>query len=85
MRTTLSIDDELLKRAKVHAAETGRTLGEVMEDGLRVALAGRREPAEPLLPLPTFGGTGIQAGVDLGSNAALHDRMDEEAGIDALR
>lgn len=85
MRTTVSIDDELLKRAKVRADETGRTAGEVIEDGLRVALAPHRKQAEPLVPLPTFGGTGIQAGIDLGSHSTLHERMDEEAGIDALR
>lgn len=81
----MTIDDQLLIRAKVHAAETGRTLGEVMEDGLRVALAGRPEQPGPLVPLPTHSGTGIQPGVDLASNAALRDRMDEETGVDALR
>ena len=85
VRTTVSIDDELLKRAKVHAAESGRTLGQVLEDGLRMALVGRREPREPLVPLPTYGGTGVQPGIDLTSNTALRDRMDEEVDIDALR
>ena len=39
MKTTLDIDDELLKRARRHARETGRPLRAVVEDGLRRVLA----------------------------------------------
>lgn len=34
MKTTVEIDDELLRRAKVHAAEQGTTLRSVLEDAL---------------------------------------------------
>ena len=85
MRTTVTIDDELLRRAKILAAESGRTLGQVVEDGLRVALSARPESRKRLVALPTFGGSGVQPGVDLASNTALRDLMDEDAGVDALR
>ena len=39
MKTTLDIQDELLGRAKRHAAETGRTLRAVVEDGLQRVLS----------------------------------------------
>ncbi len=41
MKTTLDIHDELLRRAKRHAKETGRPLRAVIEDGLRRVLAPR--------------------------------------------
>ncbi|MCY4572999.1 MAG: type II toxin-antitoxin system VapB family antitoxin [Gemmatimonadetes bacterium] len=39
MKTTIEIHDELLIRAKRYAAQTGRTLRAVVEEGLRIALA----------------------------------------------
>ncbi len=39
MKTTLDIDDELLALARRHAANTGQTLGDVIEDGLRRVLS----------------------------------------------
>lgn len=42
MKTTLDIHDELLRRAKRHAKETGRPLRAVVEDGLRCVLASAR-------------------------------------------
>ena len=38
MKTTVDIGDELLARAKRHAADTGRPLRAVIEEGLRLAL-----------------------------------------------
>ena len=39
MKTTIDIHDELLARAKRHAAETRRPLRAVVEDGLRQVLS----------------------------------------------
>ena len=39
MKTTLDIHDELLRRAKRHARETGRPLRAVVEEGLRRVLS----------------------------------------------
>lgn len=78
MRTTIRLDDQLLARAKEHAARTGRTLTAVIEDALRRALAdANRSPDRPVPVFPTFGGDGLQPGVDLADSAALLDLMDE--------
>lgn len=81
MRTTVRLDDELLAAAKRRAAETGRTLTEVMADALRRELALPAALAERgSVELPTFGGNGLQPGVDLDDTAGLVDLM--EAGAD---
>jgi hypothetical protein len=78
MRTTIRLDDDLLREAKAHALATDRTLTQVIEDALRETLARRRSAAErPPVRLRTFKGSGVQPGVNLDSNAALLDLMDE--------
>jgi hypothetical protein len=77
MRTTIRLDDDLLREAKTYAAATDRTLTGLIEDALREALA-RREarPARRRVRLRTFKGCGLQPGVNLDSNAALLDLME---------
>jgi hypothetical protein len=77
MRTTIRIDDRLLKEAKLLAARRGTTLTALIEDALRESLARKhdsqqREPAR----LVTVGGNGILPGVDLDDSAALLDLME---------
>lgn len=80
MRTTIRLEDELLREAKQLAAATGRTLTAVIEDALRAQLARRAEPRERV-ELPVFrGGGGLQPGVDLDDNAALLELMESEPG-----
>ena len=77
MRTTVRLDDDLLRQAKALAARTGRTLTAVIEDGLREALARHRGPQEwPPVARPTFMGKGLRAGVDLDETAGLLDILD---------
>jgi hypothetical protein len=77
MRTTIRLNDELLREAKAHAAATDRTLTQLIEDALRIALARRDAAAErPRVDLPVFRGSGLQPGVNLDSNAALLDLME---------
>ena len=38
VKTTVEVHDELLKRAKRHAKETGQTLRAVVEEGLRLVM-----------------------------------------------
>lgn len=57
MRTTLVIDDELLRRAKRRAAETDATLSDVVNDALRTTLARERFKAAPF-EFVTFGRSG---------------------------
>ena len=84
VRTTIRIDDELYRRTKAAAARGGRPVGEVIEDALRSFLdrAGDARYAEPL---PTYGGSGVLPGVDLSSNTALREAMDDGVPLDALR
>jgi hypothetical protein len=85
VRTTINIDEAAYRQAKARAAETGRSVREVIEDAVRDALAPRARDAVETQPLPVFGGSGVLPGVDLSSNAALLDVMDEDVQLDALR
>lgn len=85
MRTTVRIDDELYARVRTRAAETGRSIGEVIEDALRIGLAPQPGTGAEVGALPVFEGTGVMPGVDLTSNAGLADVMDEGAPVDAVR
>ncbi|MDP8959997.1 MAG: ribbon-helix-helix domain-containing protein [Actinomycetota bacterium] len=86
MRTTVRIDDELYRAVKHQAARTGRTVGEIIEDAIRRAMAPSDSGRDsPLPPLPVYGGSGVLPGVDLSSNAALRDVMDADEPVDALR
>jgi hypothetical protein len=77
MRTTVRLDDDLLRQAKALVARTGRTLTAVIEDGLREALARhRRREERPLVALPTVKGKGLRSGVDLDDTAGLRDMLD---------
>jgi hypothetical protein len=77
MRTTVRLDDDLLREAKRHAAATGRTLTAVIEDALRESLSRRRQHgSRARIKLRTVGGSGTQPGVDLDDHSALLDLMD---------
>jgi hypothetical protein len=77
MRTTINLDDELLREAKGVAAATGKSLTEVVEDSLREALSRRKTVIRgKRIELPTFKGNGLQSGVDLNDSASLLDLMD---------
>jgi hypothetical protein len=77
MRTTISIEDHLLRAAKQRALEQGMTLGGVVEDALRTALDPPSSKAKSL-PLPVSrrrGGT--RGGIDVADGPRLRDVMDE--------
>ncbi|MDP3969159.1 MAG: ribbon-helix-helix protein, CopG family [Nocardioides sp.] len=80
MRTTVTIDDELLARAKVRAAETRTSLGSVLEDALRAHLDEQVAPSAPAV-LPVFRPTtpGLLPGVDLDDSDALARLLEDEA------
>ncbi len=79
MRTTVSIDDQLLAEAKAVAARSGRTLGAVIDDALRLAMARPGGPAErpERVSLPVHGAKGLRPGVDLDDRAAIAELLDE--------
>ena len=84
MRTTITIDESLYRRAKARAAQTGRTVSEVIGDAVREALRPRRHVNTPP-PLPVYGSGGTLPGVDLSSNVSLADTMDEGRSVDEMR
>jgi hypothetical protein len=76
MRTTIDLHDDLLRRAKVLAAESDRTLSEVVADALRVLLR-HGEAAGPPEPLPVARFSRTVPGVDL-TPRGLRDLIDDE-------
>jgi metal-responsive CopG/Arc/MetJ family transcriptional regulator len=78
MRTTIRIDEELLKEAKQVAAKSGRSLTAVIEDALRESLSRHKKSSQRSEPvrLMTVNGNGLQPGVDLDDSAALLDLME---------
>ena len=80
MRTTIRLEDHLLREAKSRAARDGRSLNEFIEDAVRAAVRNHGEVhLAPVPPLPVFrGGRGLRTGVDLDSSAALLDLMDDD-------
>lgn len=80
MRTTIDINDELLRAVKAHAAGGHKTLKATMEQALREFLAGPRRAVVDAPPVPVFrGGRGVQPGVDLTDNAGLEALMNAES------
>ena len=80
MRTTITIQDSLLKEAKRLAAEENCSLGDIVNDALRSRLvegARSKDALEEDRPLMTYGKSGLRGGVDLNSNSALGDVMDD--------
>lgn len=77
MRTTITIDEVLLAEAKELAARERRSMSDIVDEGLRLVIAQRKEAAEQApITLPTVGGGGVLPGVDLDDSAALLDLMD---------
>ena len=78
MRTTVRLDENLLRHVKCEAQKRGKTLTSMIEQGLRLVLAGSRSrPAHNRVKLPVSRATGgTLPGVDLGDSAALLDKME---------
>jgi hypothetical protein len=76
VRTTIRLDDDLLRDAKRRALDRGITLTQLIEDALRVELARRPAPPHERIELTTFKGSGTYPDVDLDDGAALRDLMD---------
>jgi len=77
MRTTVRLDDDLLRQAKRYAAEHGTTLTAMLDQALREILSrsDQRTQSEAVI-LPSFSGGGLQPGVDLDDMASLLELMD---------
>jgi hypothetical protein len=79
MRTTLNVDDDLMRRVKRRAAATGRTITAIVETGLRDLLE-----RESLLQQRSYTlrwttvPDGAQPGVDLADRDSQFERMEGE-------
>ena len=67
MRTTVRLPEDLLKRAKRKAAAEGRTLTDLIEEGLRAVVTrkARMDKQERVLPRISKATGGLRPGVDL--------------------
>lgn len=82
MRTTIHLPDDLLTRAKLAAAESGRTLTALIEEALRASLSTRATTRHKAVDLPTCGEGGLQPGIDLDDSSALLDLMERHGAAD---
>ncbi len=78
MRTTISLDEALLKQARQLALDRGISLNELVVTALRLELYRATKPhRKKQITLPTFRGRGLRPGVDLDDSASLEDIMNE--------
>jgi hypothetical protein len=78
MRTTVRLSDDLLRRARKKAAEQGRTLTSLLEEGLKSVLAESKPAKRTRVRLPVSKATGgTLPGVDLNRSSDLEDRMED--------
>jgi hypothetical protein len=76
MRTTLDVDDALIRKAKTRAAAEGTTLTSVIEEALRQYFARPRPKDKPFrLRLLIKRGRPV-AGVNIADRDALYERME---------
>jgi plasmid stability protein len=76
MRTIVTLDDDLHRRAKAYAAKHGLTLTALVQEALRARLARPRGRGRDPVVLPTFRGRGLRPGVSLDHMDTVYDAMD---------
>ena len=77
MRTTLVLDDALVREAKHRAVDLNLTLGEFVNRALRDALRGTPDGDDAPFSMPTFGAPGAAVRHEPGD---LHAVLDDEDG-----
>jgi plasmid stability protein len=78
---TISVDDELIRQARIRAIEQGTSVSAKVREFLTQYARGDTLAPAPALAeppaLPVFnGGSGLQAGIEPGSNKALWQAAD---------
>jgi hypothetical protein len=77
MRTTITIDGELLEQLKTRAAKEGTTVSRLIEDSVRLAARPHAEAtAAPAFELVTFGKGGRFTSLDVDRVSALIEQDD---------
>ena len=77
MRTTMNLPDGLMEAVKERATTSGRTVTSVVEEALRLFLAGEPANDSENRPFPTWGSPGDRILVDLEDKDALWAALDE--------
>lgn len=76
MRTTLNLADGLAEQAKQRAADEGRTLTSLIEEGLRLVL--ELERPQRSVELPAHGDGSGQVLVDIADRDAVWEALDAD-------
>ena len=77
VRTTLTVSDDLLRLARRRAADSDRTLKDVVNEALRLGLEEHPRPvARKRFRVRPFKSGGVRAGVNLHCNRELFDFLD---------
>ena len=85
MRTTVAINDELLTAAKRRARERGISLSKLVDEALEREL-NKPQVVRGAPEIPVFrGGSGLRPGIDLDSNRAIAEFLDEGLPLEKLR
>ena len=77
MRTTIDIDDPILKEVKTLQKKEGKSLGRLVSDLLVQALKGRKG-VQKSLEVPRWISKGMGARVDLTDKEAVYAAMEEK-------
>lgn len=76
MKTTLNLDDDLLRSVKARAAERGETVTSIVEQALRQLLTEQDKPPYRVdLPVTV---DEAPPSIDINSNAAIYDYLDRQ-------
>lgn len=85
MRTTIALDDNVLRAAKRRARRLGLTLGQLVEAALRRELARTPRPEDrPVVPVFDEG-TGLRPGIDATSMRELLEALDRDLPVEELK
>jgi hypothetical protein len=77
-RVTMRLPEDLRRLAKRKAADEGRSLASLIEEGLRRVLGEEPKPRQ-LKPIPVSSATGgLMPGIDISDSAALQETEDIE-------
>lgn len=75
MKTTLVLDEAVVRKLKAYARRRGVSASRAAENLIRSALARPETSQEELAPLPTFHGGAFRVAIE--SRAALYDVLDD--------
>ena len=78
MRTTVRLNDNILRTAKKVAVERHTTLTALIDAGLRyiLNLSSRKSHTPKVIKLKTVRGSGLKIGISLDNNAGLLAKME---------